>query len=160
MAVDPRAFAAEKLTPPEPLPYISRKALKRVKDPAPIPTQCEHCAGKVELVSHTEIYSREYGDWPYAYLCTGCGAYVGLHPNTDIPLGTLATPEMREARKRGKGVFLALSKRFSDRNTQYKWLAERMGIPASECHWGLFTVEQAKQAERICYQELLQLQRR
>lgn len=155
MAIDPRAYSDEKLVPPEPLPYVSRKALKRVKDPALIPISCQHCGGSVKLTSNAEVYSREYGDWPYVYLCTGCYAYVGLHPNTDIPLGTLATYEMREARKKGKNVFLALSKRFPDRNAHYEWLAGEMGISTAECHWGLFTVEQAKLAERICYQALM-----
>ncbi|MFG8677889.1 zinc-finger-containing protein [Pseudomonas aeruginosa] len=87
--IDPRANSPEKLVPPAPLPHVSRGALKRIKHPQPIPTGCPHCGGLVRLVSNRVIYGREYGDWPYAYACTGtgCGAYVGLHPDTDVPLG-------------------------------------------------------------------------
>lgn len=156
MPIDPRAFSDEKLVPPAPLPYISRKALKRVKDAAPIPDACQHCGDEVKLVNHAEIYGREYGDWPYAYRCTGCGAYIGVHPNTDIPLGTLANYEMREARKRGKKVFMALRGRFNNnRGAMYQWLAREMGIPESECHWGMFSVERCRQAQRICNKALM-----
>lgn len=141
----------DKLPAPEPLPYISASAVGRVKDRADTPTTCPYCAGTVELVSNAEIYhGREYGDWPYAYLCRGCGAYVGLHPNTDIPLGTLADKPMREARKAAKEPFHQLVRtRFGgDRSAAYLWLAERMSIPASRCHFGMFTVQQCAEALR------------
>ena len=32
------------------------------------------------------------------YLCKDCGAYVGCHNNTQIPLGTLANKELRQLR--------------------------------------------------------------
>lgn len=82
---------------------ISKSATKRVKDPLPVPT-C-NCFGKIELVNNSEIYGREYGKWPYAYLCRGCLSYVGLHPFTDIPLGILANAELRESKKRNKSYF-------------------------------------------------------
>ncbi len=41
-------------------------------------------------------------DWPWVYICEGCGSYVGMHPFTDIPLGTLADAATREARKECK----------------------------------------------------------
>lgn len=155
MTIDPRAYSTDKLVPPEPLPYVSRKALMRVKDPARIPRVCPHCDSEVRLANNGIIYGREYGDWPYAYLCVSCDAYVGLHPNTDLPLGTLATPEMREARKKGKAVFLKLKSRFANRSAQYEWLAAMMGIPMAQCHWGMFSIEQAREAEAICKQALL-----
>ena len=86
----------------------STQALKRVKNPLPVPTICPHCQSSVALVNNAKVYSgREYGKWPYAYLCENdaCGAYVGLHPNTTIPLGTLATASMRDARKKAKDAF-------------------------------------------------------
>lgn len=160
MAIDPRAFSDDKLTPPEPLPYVSRKALKRVKDALPPPETCPYCGPNmpVFLVNNSEIYGREYGEWPYAYLCEGCDSYVGVHPNTDIPLGTLATKDMREARKKGKAVFLKLRRRFPNRKTHYQWLADALGIPTSECHWGMFSIERAREAEAVCRQALLRRQ--
>lgn len=149
---DPRAQAADKLPAPDPLPYVSRRALARVKDRLDAPTSCPYCDGKVELVSNAEIYhGMEYGDWPYAYLCRGCRAYVGLHPNTDLPLGTLADKETREARKSVKPRFFDLTRtRFGgDRSAAYLWLADRMGIPKEQCHFGMFTEQQCQQALKI-----------
>ena len=157
MSIDPRAYSQEKIVPPAPLPYVSRKALKRVKDAMPPPESCPNCGSPVTLVSHAEIYGgREYGDWPYAYLCSGekCSSYVGLHPDTDLPMGTLADQPTREARKANKGSFhyLQLRKGWT-RKQAYTWLSARMGIPASACHWGMFSVEQAQHAGRICRDE-------
>src|SRR5690606_15428334 len=108
LGIDPRAHSAEKLGAPHPLPLISRRCLARVQDRIEPPTECPHCSGTVALVNNAEISGRSYGDWPYAYWCEDCDAYVGLHPKTDLPLGTLATPAMREARKQAKSVFMVM----------------------------------------------------
>lgn len=148
---DIRCLLTEKITPPHPLPYVSRRALKRVKDSLPIPEDCNNCGLPVELVSNAEIYGREYGDWPYAYRCISCDSYVGLHPDTDLPLGTLADKQTREARKSYKGSFFTLCDfRGWSRNQGYAWLAKQMGIEKSQCHWGMFSVAQAEMAGSIC----------
>lgn len=104
--IDLRALSTKKLDAPHPLPHVSRKALKRIKDALPKPTACNCCSAPVELVENSEIYNgRSFGDWPYAYLCRSCGAYVGLHPDTDLPLGTLADKRLRDARKVSKAPF-------------------------------------------------------
>ena len=152
--IDQRAYNDKPIPVPEgsPLPYISRRALKRVRDPLDPPTSCDRCCGEhVRLVSNNEVYGRQFGDWPFLYLCDWCGAYVGLHPNTDIPLGTMADKETREARKRGKSAFFRMVKENDlSRDDGYKWLADELGIPSSECHWGWFDKFRCKEAERIC----------
>lgn len=159
--IDPRASAAEQIEPPRPLPYVSRKALNRVTDYVEPPEQCPNCGNPVELVNNSEIYGREYGDWPYAYRCVdhkGCDSYVGLHPHTDLPLGTLADSFERQVRKDNKAHFLALQKQNRwNRKQAYAWLATRMGIPLSQCHWGFFGVEQASLAGAICEEALEQM---
>ncbi|MDR9889879.1 zinc-finger-containing protein [Pseudenterobacter timonensis] len=129
----------------------SRKATARVKNPLPAPTQCHHCSGLVRIGTHEEVYGRDYSDWPYVYLCEGCGAYVGLHPFTAIPLGTLADKRTREARKSCKLPFERIwrSGRMS-RTEAYKWLADKMGIPTDECHFGWFSAEQCQTAMTHC----------
>lgn len=150
--MDPRINSPEKLTPPDPLPYVSRRSLARVKDVVPIPTECPACRGTVELVNNARIYGgRSYGGWPYAYICSPCDRYVGLHPHTDLPLGTLADKETRESRKRNKRDFFVLLKRSKmSRARLYQHLADVMGIPVEECHWGLFTAYQAQVAGDHC----------
>lgn len=156
MPIDPRANSAERLVAPAPLPHVSRRALKRVKNPLPTPVDCRYCGEHVDLVCNSEIYNgRSYGDWPYAYLCSGCRAYVGLHPDTDIPLGTLANDLLRKDRNSSKDMFHKLKeKRGFSRTLAYEWLAGRMGISVAECHFGWFEHEQCGQALRICLEDL------
>lgn len=161
MNIDPRAYSEKKLTPPGPLPFISRRALARVKNPVPAPTDCRYCGASVRLVNNSEIYGREFGDWPFAYFCSGCRAYVGLHPKTDIPLGTLADDELRKARNQCKKVFHAVMERSGlSRTRAYQWLADQMEIEVDHCHWGWFEVDQCKRAAAICAAEYNKLSRR
>ncbi len=156
MPIDPRANAPERIAAPSPLPHVSRRALKRVKNPLPIPTECRYCAGCVELVSNAEIYNgREYGDWPYAYLCTDCKAYVGLHPDTDIPLGTLAALQLRKDRNTAKDAFHRVKdQRGFSRSLAYQWLAGKMGIEVGVCHFGWFDQDECARALALCSQDL------
>lgn len=130
------------------LPYVSRSALKRVKDKMPIPECCPNCESNVSLVEHTEVYGRNYGDWPYLYKCDddNCDSFVGLHPNTDLPLGTLANAELRSARKEAKALFMEDSKaKGYGRSKAYRMLAERLNMPVRKCHFAWFDVERCKQ---------------
>lgn len=124
----------------------SRSATARVTNPLPTPTTCRFCGGAVHLVQNDAIYGRRFGEWPWAYLCTSCRAYVGLHPFTAIPLGTLATAAIRKARSEAKDAFnpLWLSGHMTRREA-YAWLAGALGIAnIDECHIGWFDVEQCQ----------------
>jgi len=152
MTIDARALSEEQITPTAPLPHISRRALKRVANPLPAPTDCRYCGECVGLVENSEIYrGRSYGEWPYAYLCSGCRAYVGLHPQTDIPLGTLADDSLRKARNASKAEFHSLKDdRGYSRNQAYAWLAKEMGIEVDVCHFGWFEHQDCALALDIC----------
>lgn len=157
MRIDPRADSPIKIELPKddwyPLPYISRRALRRVKHPLPVPETCHYCGPEhpVLLVNNEEIYGREYGDWPYAYLCPSCESYVGLHPDTDIPLGTLANKQLREARKTNKSIFQSMMLHFGlSRTSAYETLAHELGIPTEECHWAWFDLNRCEKAGQIC----------
>lgn len=154
--IDQRVGNAEKIIPEDPLPYVSRKALKRVKNPLPVPKECPYCEGAVELVENSAIYNGKlFGDWPYAYLCKPCDAYVGLHPDTDVPLGTLANKGLRDARKKAKANFHELMEMTHlGRSGSYEWLAEKMGILVGDCHFGWFNESQCEYANDICYKEI------
>lgn len=107
------------------------------------------------LAHHGEVYGRAYGDWPYMYWCPSCGAHVGVHPRTDIPLGTLADRFLRDARKSCKAVFIELAQsRGWDRNASYQWLAQALGIAASACHFGLFEMDDCQRVAALCRAEL------
>lgn len=160
MPIDPRADSEQKITPPSPLPYVSRRALRMVKDPAPKPVICPYCGSTVRLVNNEDIYGKPYGEWPYAYYCNDdnnifCDAYVGVHKNTDIPLGCLANGELRSFRKSAKTAFFhVIEVKKWTRNHAYRWLAEKMSIPKEECHFGMFDIERCRIAEELCKQKM------
>lgn len=135
---------------------VSKAQSAKVKNPLPVPTICPHCGGKVERVHNSEIYDgRAYGPWPWAYRCVNvksCDSYVGIHPKTDIPIGTLATKPMRAARKAAKAAFAPLwEKQGMDKDAAYAWLADKMGIvPMEHCHVGWFGIAQCNQVIEIC----------
>ncbi|WP_448684775.1 zinc-finger-containing protein [Achromobacter xylosoxidans] len=152
LGIDPRSRSKTQLTAPAPLPYVSRRALARVRDRIEPPKACHCCGGQVRLISNAEIYGREYGPWPFAYLCSQCGAYVGLHPDTDLPLGIMATKATIQARKVAKADFLALvGERYAGKQSAaYAWLARALAISPSICHFGMFTEQQAGRAGEVC----------
>lgn len=128
----------------------SKKATKRVKNPLSIPKEC-NCCGKesVVLKSNTYIYGKPFGNWPWVYICEGCGSYVGIHPFTNIPLGTLADTATREARKVCKAPFEALHNTGKmNRNDAYSALADKLSIPLRECHFGWFDADMCKRAAK------------
>ena len=134
---------------------VSRRATAKVKNPLPAPTKCNCCASEaIEIVENSKVYNgRSYGKYPWIYLCGDCGAYVGLHPFTNIPLGTLANEEMRKARKDSKFYFTPLyASGDMDRNEAYERLAKKLGISKSECHFAWFDVEMCAKAADACIQ--------
>lgn len=136
----------------------SKKAIARVTDPLPVPETCryEECGGQVRILSHEEIYGgRSFGEWPWVYCCDGCGARVGMHPFTNIPLGTLALEPLRKTREACKKPFDQLWKDGHMGRTQaYRWLGKEMGKTIEQCHFGLFEEEDCLLAHRLCEQKL------
>lgn len=143
----------------------SLSATLRVPDAMPVPERCPCCGGLiVQCVHHEMIYGRAYSDWPWMLACQSCDATVGLHPFTNIPLGTLATRVMRQARMAAKASFNKLWKVSSPtgrsmtqlqpamtRSEAYAWLAAQLGISdAKECHIGWFGVDQCERVVAVC----------
>lgn len=133
---------------------VSAAQVKKVTNPLPVPTICPHCGGAVERVSNSVIYRKEYGPWPFAYRCVvdACDSYVGLHPKTDIPLGTLANKAMRAARKQAKAMLAPMWEVDGmDKTAVYSWLARKMGITdVNHCHIGWMGIEECKRVVEIC----------
>ena len=145
-----------KITPANP----SKSAMAKVTNKLPPPTECHYCHGTVRLVHNKEIYGRTFGDWPWAYKCGDCDAHVGIHQFTNIPLGTLANPQLRAARKMTKEVFNPLwqgRRRAMSRTQAYAWLAEQLCIPVGDCHIGWFDVTTCQRAMRAIHARFVQL---
>ncbi|WP_309720318.1 zinc-finger-containing protein [Armatimonas sp.] len=107
---------------------------------------CPYCGSTAKLTDGTPVYkTTRYGQ---VYICGNypeCDAYVGVHPNSDLPKGTLANPELREWRKAAHAKFDPLwqSKRIT-RKKGYMILAEHLEIAREDAHIGHFDIEQCK----------------
>ncbi|MBD2798375.1 hypothetical protein ID856_18005 [Xenorhabdus sp. 18] len=134
-------------TPENPNP----RSIQRVNDPLPIPTHCHYCCGHVITAHHINVFGRVLGKWPWLYLCTSCGARVGMHPGTDIPLGTLADKPTRIARASSKLTFERMREyRELERTDAYRWLARKLGISFRRCHFGWFDADMCERAKNFC----------
>lgn len=120
------------------------------------PTICRYCGSSVVYTSNAEIYGKEYGTGK-CYLCRNCRAFVGVHPGTDTPLGTLANDELREWRKEAHFWFDRIWKkptRITTRYNAYGYLAKKMGLPREETHIGMFEIEQCKKVIKFSKEKL------
>lgn len=114
---------------------------------------CDYCGRRAEYVDSKVIYGRSYG---MVYLCRACNAYVGVHKGTDRPLGRLANAELRHWKKAAHAEFDPLWQygRFQGRRkAAYRWLSEKMGLPESKTHIGMFDVALCKRVIEICRTE-------
>lgn len=115
----------------------------------PAPKVCRYCGGHVEFVNNSQVYGKPCGRWPYVYLCQHCGAKIGVHPGTEIPLGTLANKGLQQARVRAHRAFDALWRSgVMKRSRAYRLLSRKLGIPADRCHIGMFDYEECRRAEQ------------
>jgi hypothetical protein len=125
-----------------------------------MPPVCPYCGAKSTLWPDSHVYRRGYDskvwccdNWPV------CDSYVGVHPDTNIPLGRLANKELRNNRIAYKRVFNFLwqdamkSKRYSKgkaRTAAYRWLAEQLQIKQEDCHFGWWDNDMVIKAGMIC----------
>lgn len=111
------------------------------------PKVCRYCGGSVRLVRNDAVYGSLRGRWPYLYWCQACGARVGVHPRTELPLGTLADGALQRARRLAHlaldGLWMG---RMTTRSRAYRLLSRKLGVPADECHIGMF---EAAMCERV-----------
>lgn len=108
---------------------------------------CNICGSNhVNLVNNSLLYGKEYGKYPYVYLCTDCNAYVGVHPNME-PMGLLADDEMRVLRKKCHELFDRTWKNNKERTVRYAELAEKLGV--KECHFSWMSKEELKKVLTI-----------
>lgn len=120
------------------------------------PTTCNLCGGPVIFTNNRIVYGKEYGSGK-CYYCTSCHAYVGTHkPRPTEALGLLANPEMRKMKMQCHERFDAFwkqepssRKRHIARHNAYRKLADAMGIPLAECHFGYFNLDELQKAYQI-----------
>ena len=83
--------------------------------------------------------------------CVPCAAHVGCHPvgpgqDGTRPLGRLADAELRKCKQAAHAAFDPIwQTRNMSRAKAYRWLANRLDIPAHQCHIGMFDATQCRQ---------------
>lgn len=123
--------------------------MTRKIDAYPIPAICPYCESEVIYTSNKVIYGKEFGNGK-CYKCTHCDAYVGVHNGTNIPLGRMANKELRELKKQAHALFDPIWKtKQKTRSEAYQDLANALGIPKNECHFGWFDQPMLLKAIRI-----------
>lgn len=124
-----------------------------------IEPKCIECGKISELKTGAAIWPNrtDLADIPI-YLCT-CGAYVGVHRGTDVPLGYPAGPRTRAARKAAHAEFDLLWEakikpgkvtKGAARGLGYAWLAKNLGIEPAACHIAHFDEATCRRVVAIC----------
>lgn len=126
---------------------------------ANIEPTCIECGKLAVLVTGKEVYPGrpDLHDKPM-FKCS-CGAYVGCHPGTEIPLGYPAGRETRRAREAAHEAFDRLWKRKAQRDKMaagkarglgYKWLGEMLGIAPADCHISHMNADTCRRVVELC----------
>jgi hypothetical protein len=120
---------------------------------------CQFCQQPARfMASSAHLY--EGRDRGPVWECPGtCGAYVGCHPDTTDPLGSLADYRLRQARMKAHALFDPMweAKMARDgcsktvaRRAGYAWLAEQLGIPKEDCHISWMDVAMCEKVQVVC----------
>lgn len=135
------------------------------------PPLCCHCQKPARLTDGREVYPRHPDLYEKPIWRCECGAYVGCHPGTRVPLGTPADQPLRRARqalhnRRVDPIWMTADglpfyKPESDqarwqirrtaRSRLYAFLATKLGISEDECHIGMFDMERCRAAWHALY---------
>lgn len=115
------------------------------------PTRCDCCGSEnVEQTQNDRVYGRLFGAWPEIYLCNDCGAYVGCHPRSLRPLGSMADEETRALRQKAHEAFDPIWKSGKMTRTEaYMWLAHSLKIETKYCHIAMLPINQLRTTIRI-----------
>jgi hypothetical protein len=110
---------------------------------------CPYCNQPAKYGPNEYFYNgKRYGRSYMCYYCKPCGAYVGTHNNTTVPLGTMANQELRKWRKEAHNAFDRVwkNKRIS-RKEAYRWLSKTLGV--KEIHIGESDIFTCKEIIKI-----------
>lgn len=122
--------------------------------------QCPYCGQPAPMVKGNVIYPHRRDLYPKNFWqCKPCDAYVGCHDanpkygnDGTRPLGRMANPALRQAKKDAHNAFDPLWKdgHHPSRKAAYGWLAKQLGIPVEACHIGEFDVVTCLRVVTIC----------
>lgn len=124
--------------------------------------KCIYCDKKTKAVKGEVLYGTKHKlSNKEFYYCEPCQAWVGMHENTNKPLGTPAKADLRKKRLTAHSVFdkiwrddnflnEGISKQ---RKLAYQWLAKNLDIDQHNCHIGNFDIDQCNKTIYMCLKE-------
>lgn len=127
----------------------------RQTSPDPI---CIECGARGQLTTGAVAHPNRPDLHEQAFYVCSCGAGVGCHPGTTLPLGRPAGPDTARARDRAHRVFDPLwrakeargMRRSKARGLAYSWLAGELGLPPKETHISWFDRATCERVIEIC----------
>lgn len=103
---------------------------------------CQYCGGRARRRPDSVVRGSK-AKGVLLYVCErypACDAYVGVHKDTLLPLGTLANRSLREKRRRAHEVFDTLwQSGMMTRSGAYAWLRATFSLSVAKGHIGLFS---------------------
>lgn len=142
----------------------------RDRTPTWVDPVCIECGAVATLTPAREVYPNRSDLWGKSVYVCQCGARVGCHDGTDIPLGRPCGAKTALARDKAHRVFDPLWKRKVERGSRkgkardaaYKWLAGQMGLTRETCHISWFNEAQCREVVELCrpYQRRIDANRR
>lgn len=107
---------------------------------------CPYCAQPAKAVTGASLYPHRPDLQRHLFWqCKPCNAHVGCHRNTMRPLGRLADPQLRLAKKRAHAAFDPIwTNKHMTRTAAYDWLSKVMGLPVAETHIGMFDLPECR----------------
>lgn len=117
-------------------------------DLLPVPESCDNCASlNIAYSTVSKEFANRLNAWPNIWVCKDCGASIGCHPNTNLPLGKMAGPQTRKLRIKAHAAFDPIWQTGLMRRDQaYAWLARQLGIGVLVCHISWLTQDHLKKA--------------
>jgi ssDNA-binding Zn-finger/Zn-ribbon topoisomerase 1 len=135
------------------------KRKKNISKNAQRQIRCPHCGAIAVVRPAADIYGdpSNHGE---LYVCSNyprCQSYVGIHPGTMIPMGTLANGDLRNLRIKAHRTFDRIwQNKIMSRDSAYRWMADYFGLRLQDAHIGMFgeyrCSELIKECERILAQ--------
>jgi len=115
--------------------------------------KCPYCNKPTILRPSSFVYGKNAPDYGWFWLCVRyprCDAYVGCHPGTQRPLGTLANKALRTLRINAHNLFDQLWKKGKlDRKQCYLLLQDATNLPPRDAHISRLNNEQCKKVIKL-----------
>lgn len=104
--------------------------------------RCPYCGGTAILRNASYVYG-DKSRGGQVYVCSHypiCDSYVGVHPGSVIPKGTLANKELRQKRIQAHQTFDQIWKqRILSKPDAYRWIADKFCLNTRQAHIGYFS---------------------